>query len=124
MRSVVAVLLGYAVFAVSAVALFTVSGYDPHSKAPAGFVAFAVAWGSGFGVAAGFVAAWVARAEYWKHALAVGCTIAVGATLSMIARPGQGSLWTQLCALLVFAPLTLVGGLLRARLACRTRNTS
>ena len=121
MRSLLAILLGYAVFAVSAAALFTISGYDPHSPAPASFVIFAIAYGACFGVAAGFVAAWVARKAYFMHAFAVGCIIAMGAAVSMMARPGQGALWTQFSAMLLFAPLTLLGGYLRARIARMVR---
>lgn len=116
MRSLMAIVLGYAVFAVSAVALFTISGYDPHSPASLSFVLLALLYGACFGVAAGFIAAWVARKAYLMHAFAVGCMIALGATVSLIARPGEGALWTQLSAILLYAPLTLLGGHLRARL--------
>ena len=116
MRSLMAILLGYAVFAVSAVALFAISGQDPHSPARASFMIVSILYGACFGVAAGFVAAWVARKAYFVHAFAVGCIIALGAAASLIARPGEGAFWTQFSAMLLFAPLTLLGGHLRARM--------
>ena len=117
MRSLVAILLGYAVFAVSAVALFTISGYQPQSPARASFMILATANGACFGVAAGFVAAWVARKAYFMHAFAVGCIIAMGAAISLIVRPGEGAFWMQFLAMLLFAPLTLLGSHLRSRIA-------
>ena len=117
LRSLAAILLGYAVFAVSAGALFTISGYDPHSPAGASFVIVATAYGACFGVAAGFVAAWVAGKAYFIHAFAVGCIIALGAAISLIVRPGEGAFWTQFLAMLLFAPLTLLGSHLRSRIA-------
>lgn len=118
-RSLLAILLGYAVFAVSAVLLFSISGYDPHSPARAGFVILAIAYGACFGVAAGFIAALVAQRAYFMHAFAVGCIIAMGASISLIARPGEGALWTQFSAMLLFAPLTLLGAHLRSCVAGR-----
>jgi hypothetical protein len=118
-RSVLAILLGYAVFAVSAVALFAVGGRDPHSQASAGFTIIAIAYGACFGVLAGLVAAWVARRAYFTHAFAVGCIIALGAAISLIARPGEGAIWTQLAAMVLFAPLTLLGAHLRSRISKR-----
>jgi hypothetical protein len=117
MRSLVAILLGYAVFAVAVGALFTISGYDPHSPARASFILLATAYGACFGVAAGFVAAWVARKAYFMHAFAVGCIIAIGAAISLIVRPGEGAFWTQFLAMPLFAPLTLLGSHLCSRIA-------
>jgi hypothetical protein len=71
-RSVLAVLLGYVVFVLSASALFAVSGRDPHSQASAAFTVFAIAYGACFGVVAGLVAAWIARRAYFTHAFIVG----------------------------------------------------
>ena len=116
-RSVLAVLLGYVVFVLSASALFAVSGRDPHSQASAAFTVFAIAYGACFGVVAGLVAAWIARRAYFTHAFIVGCIIALGAAISMIARPGEGAIWTQMAAMVLFAPLTLLGAYLRSRIS-------
>jgi FtsH-binding integral membrane protein len=90
MLSVLAVIAGYAIFAVSAVVLFSLSGRDPHQTAGAGFMAFSILYGACFALLGGFVAARIARGAPVRHALAVAVLIAAGATVSLLARPGAG----------------------------------
>jgi hypothetical protein len=39
----------------------------------------------------------------------------MGATISMLARPGAGALWTQTAALFLFAPASLAGDWIRRK---------
>jgi hypothetical protein len=41
--------------------------------------------------------------------------VAVGATISLLARPGAGAVWTQSAALLLCAPASLAGDWTRRR---------
>ena len=52
-RSIVAVIVGYGVFAVSAGALFSLSGQDPHGEATAPFMVVAVVYGVAFALLGG-----------------------------------------------------------------------
>lgn len=103
-RSVAAVILGYAVFAVSAVALFNFAGRDPHAPQSLGFILFAVVYGIIFAGLGGLVAARIAPGKRTIHAAFVTLIIALGAAVSLVARPGAGSTWSQWAALIVMAP--------------------
>lgn len=115
MRAFIAVFAGYLIFAVSAVLLFRMANVDPHSPASLGFKALTVAYGLAFAYIGGFVAGRIGRRSDLVCGIALAIVIALGATISMIARPGAGTLWTQTAALLLFAPFSLVGDWTRRR---------
>jgi hypothetical protein len=115
MRVFLAVVAGYLIFAVSAVLLFHLTNVDPHSPAALGFKALTVAYGLVFAYLGGFVAARIAGRADLVCGIALAIVIALGATISMIARPGAGALWTQTAALLLFAPASLAGYWTRRR---------
>jgi hypothetical protein len=115
MRTLWAVVAGYSIFAISAVVLFHLSRVDPHSPATLGFKALTVAYGLAFAYFGGFVAGRIAGRTDLVGGIALAIVIALGATISMIARPGAGALWTQTAALLFFAPASLAGDWTRRR---------
>lgn len=115
LRSLIAVIAGYLVFAASAVALFKISGRDPHAPAGLVFMGLTVLYGMFFAAIGGYIAAWLAGRWEFEHSLAVAGLIAAGGAASLLARPGQGALWTQLAAVLVMAPMAMAGGYLRLR---------
>lgn len=114
-RSIIAVLLGYAIFAVSSFALFRVTGHDPHAPASVTFMMVTVVEGIVFASAGGYVAAWIAGRRPVAHAVAVAVLLALGAAASLAATLGHGAVWTQVTALLFMAPSAVVGGWWRAR---------
>lgn len=109
MRAFLAVVAGYFIFAISAVLLFHVTNVDPHSPAGSGFMALTIGYGLAFALLGGFVAGRIARRTDLVCGVALALVIALGATISMIARPGAGALWTQTAALLLFAPASIIG---------------
>ena len=115
LRSVGAVLVGYAIFAVSAFLLFRVTGQDPHAPASLAFMAMTVVIGDTFAMIGGYVAGWLAGRRPLAHGVAVAVVIAVGAAVSLFATLGHGSVWTQIAALLFMAPSAVVSGWVRAR---------
>jgi len=118
MRTFLAVVAGYLIFAVSAVLLFHLTNVDPHSPAALGFKALTMAYGLTFAYLGGFAAGRIAGRADLLCGIAVALVIALGATISMIARPGAGALWTQAAALLLFAPASLAGDWTRRRRRC------
>jgi hypothetical protein len=120
MRTVLAVVAGYLVFAGSAVLFFQLLNVDPHSPAAVGFESVTIGFGLISGSLGGFVAGKIARRRDLTCGIVLALVIALGATVSMIARPGAGALWTQTAALLLFAPASLAGDWLRRR----TRRTA
>ena len=115
MRAFLAVFVGYLIFAGSAVVLFGVTKVDPHSPAAVGFELLTIVYGVAFALLGGFVTGKIARRTDLNCGIALALLIALGATVSMIARPGEGALWTQTAALLLFAPASLAGDWIRRR---------
>lgn len=121
MRIFLAVVAGYLIFAISAVLLFHLTNIDPHSPAALGFKALTMAYGAAFAFLSGFVAGRIGRRTDLVCGIALALVIALGATISMIARPGAGALWTQTAALMFFAPASLAGDWTRRRRRKRVR---
>ena len=115
MRTFMAVAAGYLIFAVSAVLLFHLTNIDPHSQAVLGFKALTMAYGLAFAFISGFVAGRIGQRGDLVSGIALALVIALGATISMMARPGAGALWTQTAALILFAPASPVGDWTRRR---------
>jgi hypothetical protein len=113
--SVVAVIAGYAIFAVSAGALFYLSGQDPHGEATVPFMIVAVVYGVAFALSGGYVSGWIASRSPFTHGLIVAGILALGAGISLLATVGNGPIWSQLTALTAMAPAAALGGYLRGR---------
>jgi len=114
-RSVLGVVAGYLVFAVSAFSMFRLSGRDPHRAQDLAFVAFSIVSGVAFAFAGGYVAGVIAGRRPRLHGGLVAIIIALGAAASILAQPGPGSKWSQGAALAFMAPAAVVGGVVRGR---------
>ncbi len=115
-RSILAVFLGYLLFALSAVALFQLSGRDPHAVQPLWFETVAVLYGMLFSALGGLLAARMAPSRGTLHAGIVTGIVALGATVSLLAGPGPGATWSQWCALTLMAPCAYLGAIAAPRL--------
>ncbi len=115
LRSVIAVVIGYMVFAASAFAIFRISGQAPHALASVSFMTLSIASGMLFAVIGGYVAAWIAGRRAIAHAGAMAALLAVGASVSLASTLGHGEIWSQVAALTLMAPCAVVGGWIRAR---------
>jgi hypothetical protein len=115
LRSVVAVLVGYAVFAASAFAVFRLSGHAPHAPASVPFMLLATALGVVFATLGGYAAGWLAGRRPLAHAVAMAMLLAAGAIASLVSTVGHGAVWTQVTALALMAPSAVLGGWSRAR---------
>lgn len=115
LRSVLAVVAGYAVFAVAAFAFFSLSGQPPHQPAPTAVMLGSIAVGMVAALAGGYLAAWLAAQRPFAHGIAVAGVLALGATVSLVKTLGHGAIWSQLAALVLMAPCAVGGGWLRGR---------
>ena len=109
------VVVGYAVFAASAFAMFRVSGRDPHQVQDASFVILSIVWGVACAFAGGYLAGAIARRKARLHGGVVALIIALGAVSSILAQPQAGSRWSQVAALVLIAPAAFLGGVVRSR---------
>src|SRR5450432_3357268 len=114
-RSVLAVIVGYLVFALSAFAYFQISGQPPHQAAPIPIMLGSIAFGMAFALLGGYVAAWLARRRPVAHGVAVAAVLALGAVISLLSALGKGAVWSQASALALMAPCAVFGGWLRLR---------
>jgi len=73
-----------------------------------------------FALIAGFVAGWISQRRDLVTGIILALIIAVPALASMVARPGQGALWSQTAALAFMAPASLVGDWIRFKKFLRT----
>jgi len=113
LRKIVGVVVGYAVFAVSALMLFSMAHQQPHETAPIGFMLLATLWGMAFAGLGGFLAAFIGGQR--ETSIAIAVIIAAGALISLISDSGQSS-WSQIVALLFMAPMAVIGGrIIKAR---------
>ena len=109
-RSVLAVIVGYLIFALSAFAFFQISGQPPHQPAPMPVMLGSIAFGMVFALLGDYVAAWLARRRPLAHAVAVAAVLALGAAISLFATLGKGgAVWSQVAALALMA-LSLADG--------------
>jgi hypothetical protein len=113
-RSIIAVLLGYLVFAGSAVVLFQASGHKPHAASSLSFEAMTVVYGMFFAAAGGWVTAWIAARRPLKHGVLLAALIGMGAIVSLIFSNAAAT-WSQWSALLLMAPVAIGGSYLRSR---------
>jgi len=115
LRGILAIVAGYLIFAVSAAALFVVSGRDPHALQPAGFIVIVLLYGIGFAGMSGYVTALIAKRAEIAYVIALASIIALGALVSLFASPRSGAIWSQVGTLLLMVPAALLGGMVRVR---------
>ena len=113
-RNIIAVITGYAVFAVSSVLLFQVTGQPPHQDAPLQFKIITFFYGLFFSVAAGYVVQLIATQTKLTLNYILTALMFLLAATSIVFSKGS-SHWTQLFAMLIFAPASIIGGNLKLR---------
>lgn len=119
LRSIIAVLFGYLIFAVMAFSFFRISGQAPHQTAPMLVMLGSIVVGAAGALLGGYVAAFIAGWRPLAHGVAVAVVLAAGATASLASTVGHGSVWSQIAALMVMAPCAIVGGWFRAKRSSR-----
>jgi hypothetical protein len=112
---VAAIAAGYLIFALSAVALFRLTGQDPHGEADPAFMLTSVMVGFVAAMVGGYVAGRMVPQHPRRHALAVGLLIAVGAIVSLAMRQAETQTWSQFAALMIMAPGAAISGALVKR---------
>lgn len=114
LRSMLAIILGYAIFGVAAQLLFKLTGRDPHNPASFLFMLLATLYGAFFALVAGFAAGCIAGQRPLIHAISISTLLLFGAGISLIL--GSGSAWTMISTVVVSIPMTLVGAFAYSRL--------
>nr|WP_294942078.1 hypothetical protein [uncultured Mucilaginibacter sp.] len=108
LKKILSVVVGYLVFAISSVLLFNLTHHHPHQDAPFNFKLVTIAYGVFFSILAGAVVQLIARQNTLGLNFILAAMMFAFAGISM-ALSG-GSHWTQLFAMFIFAPVSIVGG--------------
>jgi hypothetical protein len=117
-RNIAAVVVGYLVFAVSALLLFKLGGIDPHAEAGIGTMLLVVAFGAIFSFVAGFVAKVIAASRTLSINVALAALMFAFAAFSSLQSTGDH--YTQFAAMFIFAPVSILGGLVSKKVLSRS----
>ena len=115
MQSFGAVVIGYLVFSISAVLLFSISGRPVEAWPGMSLAVFSTLYGAAFAMLAGFLAARLAPRAPLVHASVVSGLLAVAAIGSVMFQAGETSPWSQAATLLIFAPSAWLGGFVQQK---------
>jgi uncharacterized membrane protein len=108
-RKILAVIAGYAIFVMTSLALFKLSGQNPHGQTTKEFQILTAIYGATFSFLSGLVLQLIAKTTTLTLNYILAFVIAGFATFSL--TKADGSNWTQLLAIFIFAPVSILGGL-------------
>jgi hypothetical protein len=108
-RKILSVLAGYAIFVVTSLALFKISGQKPHADPTMLFVLLTAAYGIVFSFVSGLVTQLLSRTLQLNINYILGLILAGFAAFSLF--KSDGNHWTQYLAIFIFAPASILGGL-------------
>src|SRR5947207_2514017 len=107
-RKIIGVIAGYAIFAASALALFNLSGHDPHADPTIVFAILTAVYGAVFSFIGGLVTQLIARTNNLLVNYILAWIIAGFALFSLFKTDGNH--WTQVMAIFIFGPAAILGG--------------
>jgi len=108
LKKILGVITGYAIFVATSLALFAVSGQKPHAPASITFQVLTAMYGAVFSFLSGMVVQLIAKSKSLAANYILAFIIAGFALFSLI--KSGGSPWTQLMAIIIFAPMSILGG--------------
>src|ERR1043166_6640537 len=109
LRNILAVILGYAVFVVSAALLFQLSGIDPHAEPATGFIVLSIIYGILFSFLGGLLTQLISRSGKLGINYVLAASIAGFAAYSLFKTTGNH--YSQYAAIFLFAPASILGGM-------------
>ena len=110
MRTVIGIIVGYLIFALSAVLLFQLTHQAPLASAPATFIVLTTLYGMLFAALGGYAAQRIAPSGSGTAAAGVTFLIGIGALISLVTTWRVAAHWSQWTALFFMAPMAVVGG--------------
>lgn len=108
LRQILGIIAGYFIFVITSILLFRVLGVKPHGEASTQFMILTLVYGAFFSFISGFVTQFIAKAKSLKVNYILFVIMAGFASFSLF--KSSGSSWTQLMAIFVFAPVSVLGG--------------
>jgi hypothetical protein len=112
-RNILAAVAGYLIFAISSVLFFRLNEIDPHGKAGPGTMAAVIVFGMVAALVAGTITKLIAPGPGRSANLGLGALMAAFALISLLLSSGEH--YTQVAAIILFAPIAIVAGYLGRR---------
>ncbi|HMS40556.1 MAG TPA: hypothetical protein PKE69_10040 [Pyrinomonadaceae bacterium] len=109
-RNILAVIVGYLIFVISAVLLFQLSGHKPHGETSVPFMILVIIYGAVFATVGGFIAQMIAKSKTLTINYVLASIMAGFAAFSLFKTDGNH--YTQIVAIFLFAPMSILGGYL------------
>jgi len=109
LRKIISIIAGYAIFVVTSLAFFKLSGQNPHSDPAIIFAIMTAIYGAISSFISGLVTKLISRAKDLNINYVLALIIAGFATFSFV--KAEGNHWTQILAIFIFAPVSILGGL-------------
>ncbi|MES1219074.1 MAG: hypothetical protein ABUT20_26440 [Bacteroidota bacterium] len=109
LKQILSVITGYAIFVITSLALFKISGKDPHQAPANSFLLLTAVYGAVSAFLSGLVLQLIARSKRLTLNIVLAFMIAGFALFSLL--QSDGSHWTQILAITIFAPVSILGGL-------------
>jgi hypothetical protein len=107
-RKILSIIIGYAIFVASSLALFKISGQNAHEKATIIFMILSAFYGAFFSFISGLTVPLIAKTKNLTLNYILAFIIAGFAAFSLI--KSDGNHWTQIMAIIIFAPASVLGG--------------
>lgn len=108
-KNILAVIAGYATFVISAILLFQLSGINPHAEPTTGFMILTIVYGLFFSFTGGFLTQLISKTGSLTIQYVLAAIIAGFAAFSFFKTTGNH--YSQLAAIFLFAPASILGGL-------------
>lgn len=108
-KKILSVIAGYAIFVATSLALFKISGQDPHADPTIVFAIVTAIYGAVFSFVAGLVTQFLSKTLNLKINFILAFILAGFAAFSLF--KSEGNHWTQFLAIFLFAPVSVLGGL-------------
>jgi RsiW-degrading membrane proteinase PrsW (M82 family) len=109
-RKILSIIVGYAIFVITAFGLFKFSGQKPHSDPTTLFAIITAIYGVVSSFIAGLITQIISKTRNLKTNYILAFIIAGFATFSLF--KSNGNHWTQFLAIFIFAPASILGGLI------------
>ena len=109
-RKILAVIVGYAIFVITSLLLFKISGQKPHADAANFFIICSAIYGALFSIIAGYATNLISKSSTLNVNYILALLIAGFASFSLF--KSEGNHWTQILAIVIFAPISILGGML------------
>ena len=108
-RIILAIITGYTIFVITSLTFFKVSGQNPHADATPLFIIGTAIYGVISSFISGLITKLISKTKNLRINYILAFIIAGFATFSFF--KAEGNHWTQILAIFIFAPISILGGL-------------